>query len=86
MGGRSPFDEIPHDEPSGQEERYAIPLSAAERVFPMPAVSPLPKSPAITLGVINLHGSVIPVLDFRSRFGFPRGFGRRRPISSFPTA
>jgi len=25
----------------------------------------------MTLGVINLHGTVIPVLDLRHRFGFP---------------
>lgn len=51
------------------EQRYAVPLSAVERVVPMVAVSPLPKSPAIALGVINFHGTVIPVLDIRRRFG-----------------
>ncbi len=44
------------------EQRYAVPMSAVERVVPMVAVSPLPKSPAIALGVINLHGTAIPVI------------------------
>jgi len=58
------------------EQRYAVPLSAVERVVPMVAVSPLPKSPAIALGVINLHGTVIPVLDIRRRFGVaPHDYG-----------
>ena len=52
-------------------QRYALPLSAVERVLPMVAVSPLPKAPAVALGVINLHGAVIPVLDIRLRFSWP---------------
>jgi purine-binding chemotaxis protein CheW len=52
-------------------QRYALQLSAVERVLPMVALAPLPKAPAVALGVINLHGTVIPVLDIRLRFGFP---------------
>lgn len=52
-------------------QRYALPLLTVSRILPMVAVSPLPKSPAIALGVINLHGQVIPVLDIRRRFGLP---------------
>ena len=56
--------------------RYALSLSAVERVLPLIAVSPLPKAPAIALGVINLHGEIIPMLDVRRRFGFPpRDYG-----------
>lgn len=51
--------------------RYALNLSAVERVLPIVEISPLPKAPAIALGVINLHGKVIPVLDIRRRFRFP---------------
>jgi purine-binding chemotaxis protein CheW len=53
------------------EQQYALPLPMVERVLPMVAVSPLPQAPPMTLGVINLHGTVIPVLDLRRRFGFP---------------
>ena len=42
----------------------------------MVAVSPLPQAPPIALGVINLHGQIIPVFDIRRRLGFPaRGYG-----------
>ncbi len=59
-------------------QRYALPLSAVERVLPMVAVSPLPQAPAIALGVINVHGRVLPVLDIRQRFGLPpRDYGLR---------
>lgn len=58
------------------EQQYALPLSVVERVLPMVAVSPLPHAPSIALGVINLHGQVIPVLDIRRRLGFPtRDYG-----------
>jgi purine-binding chemotaxis protein CheW len=52
-------------------QRYALPLNDVERVLPMVAVSPLPQAPAVVLGVFNLHGQVIPVLDLRRRFGLP---------------
>ena len=57
-------------------QRYALPLSIVEQVVPMVAVSPLPQAPIVALGVINLHGTIIPVLDIRRRFGFPpRDYG-----------
>ena len=53
-------------------QRYALQLSQVERVVSMVAVSPLPHTPAVVVGVINYRGSVVPVLDLRPRFGFPR--------------
>jgi purine-binding chemotaxis protein CheW len=53
------------------EQQYALPLPVVERVLPMVAVSPLPQAPPIALGVINVHGRVMPVLDLRRRFGLP---------------
>ena len=52
-------------------QRYALPVPAVERVLPMVAVSALPRGPEIALGVINLEGAVVPVLDIRRRFGRP---------------
>ncbi|MBI4278557.1 MAG: purine-binding chemotaxis protein CheW [Armatimonadetes bacterium] len=57
-------------------QRYALPLPAVERALPMAAVCSLPRAPAIALGVINVHGQVVPVLDIHRRFGLPsRPFG-----------
>jgi purine-binding chemotaxis protein CheW len=53
------------------EDRWALPVRAVERVLPMVAVSPLPRAPRITLGVINVHGTALPVLDLRLRLGRP---------------
>lgn len=53
------------------DQRYALPLHAAERVVRMVAITPLPNAPDIILGVINFQGKVIPVINVRRRFGLP---------------
>lgn len=53
------------------ELRYALPLSAVERVVRAPEVTPLPKAPEIVLGVINVRGQVIPVVDIRKHLRLP---------------
>src|SRR5262245_16324348 len=53
------------------EQRYALRLSAVERVVRAVAITPLPKTPEIVLGVVNVHGRVLPVLNLRKQFGLP---------------
>jgi purine-binding chemotaxis protein CheW len=53
------------------EPRYALPLSAVERVVRAVEITPLPKAPEVVLGVINAHGEIIPVVDIRKRFQLP---------------
>jgi purine-binding chemotaxis protein CheW len=53
------------------DQRYALDLPVVERVLQMVELSVLPKAPNIVLGVINLHGEIIPVVDIRRRFGHP---------------
>jgi purine-binding chemotaxis protein CheW len=51
--------------------RYALPLSATERVVRAAQVTSLPAAPAIVLGAINIAGDVLPVFNLRRRFGLP---------------
>jgi purine-binding chemotaxis protein CheW len=51
------------------EQRYALRLSVVERIVRMVEISPLPKAPDGVLGVIDLQGRIVPVLDLRRRFG-----------------
>lgn len=51
--------------------RYALPLERVERVVRMVEVTPLPKTPAIVRGIVNLRGRLVPVIDLRRRFGLP---------------
>jgi purine-binding chemotaxis protein CheW len=48
---------------------YALELEAVERVLPMAAIVPLPRAPEVVLGVLNLHGEVVPVVDIGRRLG-----------------
>jgi purine-binding chemotaxis protein CheW len=51
--------------------RYALRLSAVQRIERVAAIAPLPKAPEIVLGVVNVRGDVIPVVDARKRFRLP---------------
>jgi purine-binding chemotaxis protein CheW len=50
-------------------QHYALPLTSVRRVARMVEVTPLPKAPEIVLGVIDLQGTIIPVMSMRKRFG-----------------
>jgi len=52
-------------------QHYALHLSIVERIVRVVEITPLPKAPEIALGVINLQGRVIPVINIRKRFHLP---------------
>jgi purine-binding chemotaxis protein CheW len=54
-----------------EEWRCAVMLAVVERVIRAVEVMPLPKAPAIVLGIIDVEGRVLPVLNARRRFGLP---------------
>ncbi len=53
-------------------QRYALDLERVRRVIRVVAITPLPGAPAIVLGIIDLGGDVIPVIDVRRRFEHPQ--------------
>jgi purine-binding chemotaxis protein CheW len=53
------------------EYRIALYLSAVERVVHIVEITPLPKAPDIVIGVFNMEGRIIPVLNIRKRFRLP---------------
>jgi purine-binding chemotaxis protein CheW len=54
------------------DQKFALFLSAVVRIIPVVEITILPKAPEIVLGVINMHGRVIPVFDTRKRFHLPQ--------------
>ena len=52
-----------------EQDAFALPLERVERALRMVATVPLPEAPTWMLGVINMHGQVLPVLDLGQRFG-----------------
>lgn len=53
------------------DQRCALNLYSVDRVVHMVKITLLPKAPVIVLGVVNVQGSVMPVIDVRRRFGLP---------------
>jgi purine-binding chemotaxis protein CheW len=49
----------------------AVDASAVLEILAAVAVTPLPRQPAYIAGVVDLRGSIVPVLDLRVRFGIP---------------
>ena len=66
------------------EQRYALPLAAVERTVRAVEVTPLPDAPPIVLGVIDVEGRVLPVLNIRRRFRLPER--EVRPVDQFVIA
>ncbi|MFN7262409.1 MAG: chemotaxis protein CheW [Pseudobdellovibrionaceae bacterium] len=50
-------------------EEYAIPLLSVREVIAVPEITPVPQSPTYFLGIMNLRGQVISVIDLRTKFG-----------------
>jgi len=50
-------------------ESYGVDIGAVNTIIRMQEITHVPRAPAFVEGVINLRGSIIPVLDLRKRFG-----------------
>lgn len=53
------------------EEVFAINVSKVLNILELKPITKVPKSPEYLKGVINLRGSVLPVVDLRLKFGLP---------------
>lgn len=51
------------------DEEYAIEILKVQEIIGVMPITPVPRTPDYLLGVINLRGKVIPVIDLRARFG-----------------
>ena len=51
------------------DEMYGIEVMQIREVLRSPEISPVPGSPSYVLGIINLRGNVVAIIDTRSRFG-----------------
>jgi purine-binding chemotaxis protein CheW len=53
-------------------QNYAFDVLKVHEVLSLVKITPLPSSMDFLSGVINLRGSVIPVVDLRKKFGMPK--------------
>ncbi len=54
------------------EEVFGLDVSHVREILEVTTVTKVPKTPDYMRGVINLRGSVVPVLDMRLKFGLTR--------------
>jgi purine-binding chemotaxis protein CheW len=52
-------------------EEYGVEILKVREIVGMQPITRVPRTPAFIRGVINLRGTVIPVMDLRERFGMP---------------
>ena len=50
-------------------EHFAVNVSKVIEILEVPSITKIPRSPSYLLGVINLRGKVLPVIDTRIKFG-----------------
>ncbi len=53
------------------EEEYAVEILKVQEIKSWGPVTPVPCSPGYVLGVINLRGAIVPVVDLRLLFNLP---------------
>ncbi|PWG63669.1 chemotaxis protein CheW [Sediminicurvatus halobius] len=51
------------------DEVYGINVMQVQEVLPMTEIAPVPGAPPYVMGIINLRGNVVTVIDTRMRFG-----------------
>ncbi len=53
------------------DEEYAVPILSIQEIIKPISWTRVPQVPKYVLGVFNLRGSVIPLIDLRTKFGLP---------------
>lgn len=53
------------------DEEYALSIHRTREIIEYPAITAVPGTPRFIRGVLNLRGSVVPVVDLGAKFGLP---------------
>ena len=61
-------------------ERFCIPVKDVEEVVEWPPVTPVPLSPAFLIGIFNLRGSIVPIVDIAFTAGPHPEMGPRHVV------
>lgn len=52
-------------------ETYAVEVSAVEAIIKLQAITKVPHAPTHVVGVTNLRGNIVPVIDLKKRLSLP---------------
>ena len=70
------------------QESYALPVEVVTGVVRFESPMPVPRAPRAVMGVVNLRGRVLPVIDLKARFGsgvFSAGAHARIVVAEGPS-
>jgi len=56
-----------------KDETYGINVMEVQEVLRVAEIAPVPGAPHYVMGIINLRGNVVTVINTRTRFGLPEG-------------
>lgn len=65
------------------DQLYGVPILAVQEVLARAEIEPVPGAPAEVLGVINLRGQIVSVIDLRCRLGLGRSGKDQGPLIVF---
>lgn len=65
------------------EEKFGIPLLTVREVIAIPEVTPVPQTPKHFLGIINLRGQVISIIDLRQKLTITPKTGAENAVIIF---
>lgn len=54
------------------DELFAIDVLKVIEILEISKITKVPRSPEFLLGIVNLRGNVLPVVDARTKFGMPK--------------
>ena len=54
------------------DEEYGVDILAVQEIRGWESATPVPNSPNYLKGVINLRGTIVPIMDLRLRFDLPK--------------
>jgi purine-binding chemotaxis protein CheW len=54
------------------EEMFALDVNQVREVLDFSTITKVPRAPEFMRGVINVRGSVVPVIDLKRKFGLPK--------------
>ena len=55
-----------------KSQSYGVPIAAVREINQFSEIVQIPKTPPFVMGVMNLRGKVIPVVDLRLKFGMDK--------------
>lgn len=59
-----------HDDEKNKQEIYGISIEKVREIRQLESITVIPNSPRFIRGVMNLRGTIIPIIDLKEKLGF----------------